>query len=590
MLPPRSVRSALLVLVAAFGSAACSDAVRPAGRAAAARRSAVLLTLDTTRYQALTCNGGPAGVTPELDALAAEAERFTWARTVTPVTLPAHASMLTGLYPPRHTVRDNGLTPLPQSAVTLAELARDAGRETAAFVSAVVLDRAFGLDQGFDVWNQPARPQRSTTVAYAERGADEVVREVGRWLRERDPSRPYFLWVHLFDPHRPYEPAEPFASRFPQSPYLGEVAEMDHWIGELWSQLEAHGDTPFLAVVADHGEALGQHGEDTHSVFCYDSTLRVPFFLRHPDGERAGTVREELVSVVDVFPTLLRALDLAVPPRIDGRDLIDAPPDPDRGVYFESFYGYLHYGWSPLAGWVDRGGKYVHSARPELYEPRADPDERSDVVGRRSAEELDRYRAAVRAVAGRPALTPDGAALQDAELLAGIGALGYAEGGVNTGDLPHPLEDTGRASPAERRGELRAIYAALLAGERGDHAAAEAELARVVEQNPRNASALESLAHERLALGRTAEAAEALEAALALGVERSTTHQNLGYCRFAAGEFEAAAHHFERAVALDPGNEAALRNLGNAYVELGRDADVRRVSALLEELLKDRNP
>ncbi len=553
----------------------------------------VLLTLDTTRYDAVGFHAGPEGVTPNLDALAAEGERFLWARTVAPVTLPAHASMLTGLVPPRHGVRDNGLGALPAAAVTLAERARDAGRDTAAFVSAVVLDRAFGLDQGFDTWSQPARPRQAATVAYAERGAAEVVRDVAAWLARRDPARPYFLWVHLFDPHRPYEPPEPFASRFPGAPYLGEVAAMDHAVGELWRRLVEHAGEPLLAVVADHGEGLGEHGEDTHAVFCYDSTLRVPFFLRHPGGARAGTVRDEVVSVVDVYPTLLGAMGLEAPAGIDGRDLAGAALPDGRGAYFESFYGYLHYGWSPLVGWVDRDGKYVHSARPELYRPREDPGEQRDRVAAGDARP-ERYREAVRAVLAAEPLAEGaglgGSAAPGAEFAASLGALGYAEGGVTTGELPDPLAPTDLASPADRREELRAVYAAILAAERGDHAAAERTLAEVVAGNPRNASALESLAHARLAQGRTEAAAEALEAALALGVERSTTHQNLGYCRFAAGRFEEAARHFERAVALDPGNEAALRNLGNAYVELGRDADARGVLVRLQQLLERNRP
>ncbi|MCB9914602.1 MAG: sulfatase [Planctomycetes bacterium] len=376
----------------------------------------MLVTLDTTNPGALGCYSGRAGLTPHLDALAAEGVLYENARSVAPLTLPSHASMMTGLWPPRHTLRDNGLRALPESAETLAEAARARGYQTAACVAAVVLGESYGLDQGFDVYDAPhgAGPGHGHVL---ERSSAEVTAAALRWLDGRDRARPFFLWVHYFDAHAPYDPAPEFLARaqalgearFPA--YLGEVAQVDDAVGALLARLRAEGllEHTLVAVVGDHGESLGRHGEPTHSLLAYDATIRVPLLLRYPDGYRAGERSAEFVSVADVAPTLLEALDLAPGGALDGRSLYRRAVPPGRGVYFESSYGWLNYGWSPLSGWASAEGTYLHSSAPELF-----PGPAGTRGEERWAAEpalAARLLAALEAATAGPALADDGAAV-----------------------------------------------------------------------------------------------------------------------------------------------------------------------------------
>src|SRR6185503_9303787 len=241
------------------------------------RRSALLVTLDTTRADALSCYGNREPTTPVLDSLAKDGVAFDAAHTVMALTLPAHTSMLTGLAPLRHGLRDNGVAALPEAAQTIAARAHAAGIDTAAFVSSVVLDDDFGLDQGFDVYSVPVRRGATERAHGAERPARATIDAALAWLAGRDSARPFFLWVHLYDPHHPYTPSAPFAERF-SSPYLGEVAAMDHELGRLFDDLRARGllERTFVLALADHGEAFGEHGELTHGTYCYETTLHVP--------------------------------------------------------------------------------------------------------------------------------------------------------------------------------------------------------------------------------------------------------------------------------------------------------------------------
>ena len=317
-------RSTLVVSCAALLGGACGGTTPGTD----SPPSAVLITLDTTRVDALGCYGGPAGLTPHLDGLAADGVVFDNAHTVTPLTLPSHASMLTGLTPLRHGVRINGSQALGEEASTLAERARDAGVQTAAFVSSVVLGREFGLDQGFEHWDQPRAGSAPLANYTEERAAGATVANAVRWLAERDTERPFLLWVHLYDPHAPYAPPPAYVERAGGDAYRGEVAWMDDAIGTLLAALRADDawSRCTVLVASDHGEGLGEHGEPTHGYFLFESTMRIPLLLRAP-GLAAGR-SSRTVGVSDVFPTLQAALGL--PPRagIDGVSLLGADPGP----------------------------------------------------------------------------------------------------------------------------------------------------------------------------------------------------------------------------------------------------------------------
>lgn len=555
----------------------CAEAEAPRER-----HSVLLVTLDTTRADALGCYGGSAGVTPNLDALALESVLYERARTVAPITLPAHASMLTGLTPARSSVRDNSLNPLPEEALTLAERAREQGFATAAVVSAAVLDAAFGLKQGFELYVDPVRDYRTGIhTTYFETSAEDTASRVIELLRRRNPAKPFFVWMHLFSPHVPYEPPQRFAHH--SSPYLGEVAYADEAVGRVLDELRAQGlyDDTAILVVGDHGEGLGEHGEETHTNFCYDSTLRVPFLLRHPDGTRAGERSQETVSVVDVYPTLVAAMGLGEPGPIDGVDLWNGRASKDRSAFFESYYGFLHYGWSPISGAADAEAKYIHLAPPELY-LLADASEAQNVAG--AHPELERrYRAALQRLDAQPALE----ALDeiDAELLTALGNLGYATATTES-EIPRLLEDTGRISPREGYAEYVEIERArgLSSLERLDEAVAI--LRKVVKENPSNSSAASDLSTYLIASGRCDEAEVVLHGLIAAGSKRAENYLNLGYCLQLAGRDEEAVAAFQRVLELDPGSSTAIYNLTVVLTRLGRADQAATYQAMLRKQMR----
>lgn len=541
-------------------------------------QSVVLVTLDTTRADALGCyRDDDLGHTPRLDALARESLVFDRARTVAPLTLPAHASMMTGLWPPAHGVRDNGLRPLPSAAVTLAERAREAGLQTAAFVAAVVLDPLFGLDQGFEVYDAPSRadeqPGAQVSGTMLQRPAGEVLDAALAWLAARDAKRPFLLWVHLFDPHRPLAAPEEFVSLAGGDPYLAEVAVVDRAVGRLLAALAADGvlDETLVLVVGDHGESQGEHGEETHGVYCYESTLRVPFLVRYPDGHRAGERSTGAVSVADVQPTVLAALGLAGGEDVDGLSLYRTPVPSGRGVYFESYYGFLNYGWSPLAGWARADVKYLHSATPELFDLRTDAAESQNLFGAPEQESAS-FERELESASVRTPLHADEHGAAHAELQRALEQLGYATAAEPDAVLPGPLEPTQRPSPLARRGEFRRLQEALWYGDRGHSGQAIQRLEVLVESAPANPAVREALASYLIQQRRHAEALTHLLAAQQLGVERPSLHNNLGVCLEATGEPERALLHYRRALALDPHEPDALRNAARLARELEHEA------------------
>ena len=523
--------------------------------------SAVLITLDTTNREALGCYGQALPLTPNLDALARAGVVFEQARTVAPITLPAHAAMLTGLVPLRHGVRDNALVPLAGAAETLAERLSAAGFDCAAFVSAVVLAAPYGLDQGFARYDAPRGSQAGGgTAPLLERPAAETVRAACDWLRARDRARPFFLWVHGFEPHEPYAPPAEFLARAGGNAYLGEVAALDHALGELVRVLdEEHGlDRLVVIVSADHGEALGDHGERTHSVLCYERVLHVPMLLRLPGGARAGTRVADPVCVTDVTPTVLDALGLPVPEGLDGRSLLASAKS--RGTYFESYTGYLNYGWSPLAGWCENGLKYVHTSAPELYDLRSDPGETTNLAATRT-DDVARARAALAELAARPRLEAD--THVDETLSADVRALGYAGAG-SASAYPEPLADSDLPAPRTRMDELELFYRALVRHGKGKTAEALADLESVVERNPRNATALNVLASYLYEQKDAARALAVLERIPPQAAERATVQDLMGHCLENLARPGEALAHFERALALKPGDAHQLQDVERA--------------------------
>lgn len=446
----------------------------------------LLITMDTTRADALGSYGGRADTTPNLDALAKDGVRFERAYTVTPLTIPAHSSIMTGLYPPRHGVRDNGDFFLGADADTIAEQLKRRGYATMASVGAEVTSHHWGFAQGFDQFYDEMSPADGQHNRWAvERPGNVVVDDALAWWKARPADQPWFAWVHMYDAHHPYAAPTAYADRYPRNPYLGEVAFVDAQVGRMVDALRASGDLDhtWIFAVADHGEGLGEHGEAMHGVLLYDPTTHVPLIVKPPTG--SPRVVTTPVSLVDLAPTIL-ALGGAPPTRqLDGTSLIatilGGPMDSRRTVYAESLYAFHHYGWSPQRALVTDTDKLIDSTTPELY-ARADAAE-SDDLATTQADTLADRRAALNRL--YDAMAPATVATQanlSGDQTAQLQALGYLTGGSS--ETPAGALPTGLPDPRTHLPSLRAVEGARQSLQSGDLPAARAQLEAVIAQEP----------------------------------------------------------------------------------------------------------
>ncbi len=350
----------------------------------------LLITVDTLRADAISYTGRKLGQTPTIDRLAANGRVFVNTRAHSVTTLPSHASILTGLYPYEHGARENGGFKLDPAPATLATLARSVGYRTAAFVGAFPLDSRFGLDRGFEVYDDdfPARGVDRVMQqigGYSERPATTVVERAWAWWEEHRGQR-RFLWIHLYDPHVPYEPPEPYLSRFRGRPYIGEVAAVDGALAPVLERfLDGKEEPTLIVLTSDHGEALGSHGERTHGLFAYEATLRVPLIL-WGRGVDQGIDRTPS-RLVDLLPTIASIVSIEVPKGLPGRSLLGkAPIEPHADSYFEALSAHLDFGWAPLRGVVEGKWKLIQLPIPELYDLEADPEEKRNLFSLRLAE------------------------------------------------------------------------------------------------------------------------------------------------------------------------------------------------------------
>src|SRR5688572_10897269 len=391
-------------------------------------QNVLIVTIDTLRADALRSYGGLAD-TSNLDRLAGEGVRFTFAHAHAVVTLPSHSSILTGRYPFEHGVRDNAGYRLSDSAVTIAETLRDKGWATGAFVGAFPVDRQFGLAQGFDVYDDlGGREVAQAEFAFAERKADAVVAAARTWIQQQ--QKPWFAWVHVFDPHSPYAPPPPFDSRYPGEPYAGEVAYVDQALAPLLDLLRNGSRPTTVIVTADHGEGLGDHGEPTHGVFAYESTLRVPLILAQVTADTRPLTRPVASDVpvrhVDIVPTIADLLKLDPPADLPGRSLLealdsqgDAPPS-----YFEAMTPMLKRGWAPLRGVIEGRDKYIELPVEEAYDLAGDPREEQNIARSDSI----RVRGLVERLAAFNAPLPGEGTKESAAVRVRLQSLGYLSG------------------------------------------------------------------------------------------------------------------------------------------------------------------
>ncbi|HKI02657.1 MAG TPA: sulfatase-like hydrolase/transferase [Thermoanaerobaculia bacterium] len=561
-----------LTLVLALGTVTLGW--RPAGtppgtkRLPAAPPNVLLLTLDTTRADALGTR------TPVLDGLAARGVRWTQAITSTPLTLPAHSSLFTGLVPPEHGVQVNGTDVLPRGVPTLAEAFASRGYRTAGLVATLVLDRRFGLDRGFQHYDDkvPGEPVN-------ERNARQMTDAAVEWLK-RQPGgkppggKPLFLWVHYFDPHDPYSPPGVDPKTGAAQRYAGEVAFMDQEIGRLLAALPGGAERWLIAAVADHGESLGEHGERNHGVFLYHSTLHVPLILAGP-GVPGGKAVAEAVSPRRLAATLLRLSGPGREAASFGQPLPGLPGIPGvpsgaaSPAYLASRYPLTAYGWSPLEGMFDGRFKLIVAPRPELYDLTADPGETRNLIGdqREPARRLKAALAAAhRSFQVHPADTADAS---DPELASSLESLGYLSSSGSSGK--------GTLDPKDGVPLLAEVAAAQELTQRGNPREAVARLTKLVRRNPGGVHFLTALAAAQLASGDGDAAIATYRRAAQENPRRDESHRNLAEAYVRLNRQEEASKEYELALKLNPRSAATWLSLADLAQKARGPAEVRRL-------------
>jgi len=557
---------ATLLAVAVLAVTLLSSGCRANGnRGGGGEPNVLLITLDTTRVDRLGCYGHPGGTSPAIDGLATSGVRFETAYSQVPLTLPSHASLLTGTYPGVNGLHVNGSSSLGASLPTLAESFSAKGFRTGAFVSSFVLHRVFGLARGFDHYDDDLAGARGSSAFQVERGADEVTEAALAWLGA-SADRPFFAWVHYYDPHIPYDPPEEFRSRFDDT-YDGEIAFMDAQIGRLIRWLEGEGlrDDTVVVVVADHGESFDEHREPQHGLFVYDTTMRVPMILSWPARLPRGATVEQPARLVDLFPTLLELMGWSAAPDLDGRSLVAAlegKPLAPLPVYGESAYARLGYGWAPLRFIVDEPWKYIEAPQPELYDRSVDPGETRNVLtdNVKMASDL-RERLIELEIEMVPRETGD--VQLDGEALEGLRALGYLGGG-DGGDALDGLRD-----PKEMidvyRGHLRAMK--WIKEGRPEEGAQLLE--QLVAESPESDEMYDSLGSAYLAARRPIDAQRAFENSLRTAPGHPMRLWGLAEALRRQGDFPGAIEQFQKALLGRPDLGEAHRGLTVSYANLG---------------------
>jgi arylsulfatase A-like enzyme/Tfp pilus assembly protein PilF len=508
----------------------------------------VIVTLDTTRADRIGAYGYPDAGTPAFDRLAADGVLFEHASTAAPLTLPAHSTIFTGRFPPEHGVRDNGGFYLSDREQTLAETLKARGYATGGFIAAYVLDRKWGINQGFDTYfdNFDLSKYRAISMGAIQRPGNEVVDRALPWIQQHE-SAPFFAWIHLYDAHTPYDPPEPYRGRYPNRPYQGEIAFADAQIGRVVQALETRGvlDRTVVVIIGDHGESLDEHGESQHGFFIYESTMRVPLLVHAPFSRMHHRRIADPVRSVDVMPTVLDLLGVPKPAvTMDGESLAPllagARTELGLEAYGEALYPLHHFGWSDLRALRQGRYKLIAAPRPELYDLQDDPSERKNVyadrraLGDRMLGRLDEMETRFERSGASKGQTNE----VDPDARARLAALGYVGSFVTT--AAPDKSRTGLADPKDKVRLFNLITQARdLTKDENSFAAVVGLLDDVLREDPRVIDAW-------FMLGNT-------------------------YAK--AGRQEEAIGYFKKALALKPDDDMAVINMANAYRRLGRDDD-----------------
>jgi arylsulfatase A-like enzyme/tetratricopeptide (TPR) repeat protein len=536
----------------------------------------ILISLDTTRADHLGCYGDSNARTPALDGLARRGVLFSQAASPAPLTLPSHCSIMTGLYPTNHGVRLNGTNALSQEHTTLAEALVENGYQTGAFVGAFVLDGRWGLKQGFEAYDDrfDLSKVKQLDLAAVQRPANQVMDSALGWL-DGHKTRPFFAWIHLYDPHTPYEPPGPllseFARRGPAALYDGEIAFVDQQVDRCLSWLRNAGldQRTIIVIVGDHGEGLGSHGEGTHGFYIYDYAQHVPFIVAAPIDNLRGVRVDSQVSLVDVFPTVLALAGIDAKVSVHGRSLLPSmfrsASVPEVYAYSESMAPDLQFGWSALHSLRSPRYKYIEAPRPELYDLVADPGETTNVyaqhgtIADRMARELDR----VMLDTSRNAPVPEAANL-DKETLERLAALGYV--GTSAPSKRPPGASSRLADPKDK---LEVFVAVQRAGElmvRGDYAQSAQALESAVRREPTMPQARLMLGSCYAELGRANEAKSQFDQVLKNDPQSIQALIGLANILLEEEKIEDVVTLCKRTISIDARNSQAYALLANAYI------------------------
>ncbi|HTO86425.1 MAG TPA: sulfatase-like hydrolase/transferase [Thermoanaerobaculia bacterium] len=588
--PAAGLLLAVLVVVGALyarrvvPAAEKPQAAAPSG--AAGKPDIVLVTIDTLRADAPGFAGNSRVSTPTLDRLAKQGRVFTSAHAHNVVTLPSHANILTGLYPYQHGVRENGGFRLSSDVPTLATLLRARGYATGAFVGGFPLDSRFGLNRDFDVYDD-RYPKGGSGLEFeiSERPAAAVIAAAEKWYADNG-GKPRFLWVHLYDCHAPYRPPGALAEQYKKDPYLGEVAGVDAALDPLLTPyLDGKMRRALLILTADHGESLGEHDEDTHSLFGYEATLKVPLVVWSRDLVAPG-IDSRPARHVDIAPTIAAAAGIPRPSPWPGSSLLLPPVRaPEDASYFEAFSAAYNYGWAPLRGVVEGGYKFVDLPLPELYDLKADPGERHNLISE-NPEEAGRLR---RLIPGESAFGAAPRSKPDTESVARLRSLGYLSGSAtvkasySASDDPKRLvainREFGKCIELYQQGDLRGatelarrvvqerptmvlayVHLAFLLRRSGDSPGALAVYRAAAARGIANEELIKNYGLALCEAGRPAEAVKFLEPFS--GTSDSGTRNALGIALADAGRGPEAEKVFEGVLALDPENVEAQENMG----------------------------
>ena len=550
-------------------------------RKQASQPDVFLITIDTLRADHVHCYGYENIQTPALDGLAKDGIRFSQAFTPSPITNTSHTSILTGLLPSSHGVTDFAV-PLAPSHSTMAEVLKGNGYHTAAFIGAVILDSktlAPGLDRGFDFYdNFPEHAQSKSRWGRVERRGSEVVQHAEAWMTGH-PGGSHFVWIHLYDPHDPYEPPPPYSQTYKDRLYDGEIAYADSVLGGFVSYLKKIGryDNALIVVVGDHGEGLGEHHEDTHGIFLYDSTTHVPLIVKTPiktpvkpeaQGHSDQVVKAQ-VRTTDILPTVVDWLGVPPPGGLDGASLkpyMEGAEEKDRTAFGETDYP-LRFGWAPLRSVRAGGFKFIEAPRPELYDLHADPGE---LANRYQASDLtvQKFRGMLAEIKAKASTPPSASEAQSSPGSSDtLKALGY-QGQSGLAISANGSETSRLPDPKDKIEEQNLLHSAMIASDDNRTDQARQALEKVLQLDPKSPTALRQLGELELHAGEYVRAAEHLKLAREAGSDDATAAFHEGQAREKAGDFAGARDALEASLKLTPGQFPARLLLGQVYLGL----------------------